>query len=112
MGPHGHAARLVDRLDRLGDGGGLAHAEGRLALDQISADQGADVADLLRLQAGGVGGRRQDRLREVGAPDRLLGGDPLLDLGFVELEAGLLQRGGHPQGALLAVAEELRPAAP
>ena len=92
---------------RLGHRRRLAHAEGRLALDQIAADEGPDVADLLRLQAGGVGRRREDRLGQVGAADRLVGGDPLLDLGFVELEAGLLQRGGHPQRALLAVGEEL-----
>ena len=43
-----------------------------------------------------------------GRPIGLPGGDPLLDLGFVELEPGLLQRRGHPQGALLAVGRGTR----
>ena len=49
--PDGDAAGVVDRLDGLGDGGRLAQAEGGLALDQVAADQRADVVDLLVLRA-------------------------------------------------------------
>ena len=58
-------------------------------------------------QPSGVGGRGEHGLGQVGAPDRLAGGDTSLDLRFVQLEAELLERRGHPQRALLAVGEEL-----
>ncbi len=45
--PDGDAAGVVDRLDGLGDGGRLAQAKGGLALDQVAADQRADVVDAL-----------------------------------------------------------------
>ncbi len=93
--------------DGLRDGGGLAQAEGGLALDQVAADQRADVVDLLVPQSRGVRGRGEHRFGQVRAPDRLAGGDALLELRAVELEAELLQRRGHPQRALLAVGEEL-----
>ncbi len=42
----------------------------------------------------------------MGAADRLAGGDARVELLFIELEAELLERGGHAQRALLAVGEE------
>ncbi len=107
MRPDADAAGGVDRLDRLGDGGGLAQAEGGAALDQVGADQRADVVDVLLAQPRGVGGRGQDGFGQVGAPDRLAGVDALGDRGVVELQALLAQSVGHAQGAALAVGEEV-----
>jgi len=107
MCPDRYASRVVDRLDGLGDRGSLAQAEGWLALDQVALDQRADVVDLLALQANGIGGRGEHGFGQVGAPDRLAGGDTSFDLRFVQLEAELLERAGHPQRALLAVGQEL-----
>ena len=55
----------------------------------------------------GVGGRAEHGFGEVRAPDRLAGCDALVELALVELEAELLERGGHAQRAVLAVGEEL-----
>ena len=49
--PDGDAAGVVDRLDGLRDGGRLAQAEGRSALDQVGADERADVVDALVVRA-------------------------------------------------------------
>ena len=56
------------------DGGRLAQAEGRPALDQVAADQRADVVDVLLLQPRGVGRAGEHRPGQVGAADRLAGG--------------------------------------
>ena len=69
--PHGDAAGVVDRPHGLGDGGRLAQAEGRAALDQIGPDQRADVVDALVPEAGGVGGAGEHRLGQVRSADRL-----------------------------------------
>jgi hypothetical protein len=105
--PDGDATGLVDGLDRLGHGGRLAQAEGGPALDEVSADERADVVDALVRQTAGVGGGGQDGFGEVRTADGLAGGDAGVELVFVQLEAELLQRGGHAQGAVLAVGEEL-----
>ena len=88
--PHGDAAGLVDGVDGLGDGGRLAQAEGGRALDQVAADERADVVDVLGAQPGGVGGGAEDGFGEMGTADRLAGGDARVELVFVELEAELL----------------------
>jgi hypothetical protein len=105
--PDGDAARLVDRGDRLGDRRRLAQAKRGLALDQVAADQRADVVDLLVAQTLCIGRRGEHGGRQVRAPDRLAFGDPLVDLRFVELETDLAQRVAHPQRALLPVGQEV-----
>ena len=77
-----------------------------LALDQVAADQRADVVDALLLQALGVGGRAQHGAGEVRAADRFALGDARVDLRFVEVEAHLAQAVAHAQRALLAVRQE------
>ncbi len=43
----------------------------------------------------------------MGAADRFAGGDPLVELRFVELEVDLAQGVAHAQRALLAIGEEV-----
>ena len=90
------------------DGRRLAQAEGRLALDQVAADQRADVVDAPR-----PAGARRWRARRA-RPRRGAGGRSVCRRRcarsisrFVELEAELAQRVAHAQRALLAVGEEL-----
>ena len=92
MRPDRHAAGGVDRVDRLRHRRGLAQAEGGAALDQVAADQRADVVDLLLAQTRGVGGRGEDGFGEVRAPDRLTGGDARGDRRVVELEGPASRR--------------------
>lgn len=106
MGPDGKAAGGVDRVNGLGDGGGLAQAEGGAALDEVGADGGADVVDPLVGQALGVGGVAKEGFGEMGPADRKALLPAGLDLAVVELEAELAQAVGHPQGAVLAIGEE------
>ena len=108
MRPDGQAAGFVYGRHRLLHGGDLAQAIGRAALDEICADEVADVLDALPPQPGGVGGGVEHGGGYVRAPDRLSGGAARGDLGFVELQAKLAQGGGHAQRASLAIGQEVR----
>jgi hypothetical protein len=78
------------------------------SLDQVAADQRADVVDLLVPQARSVGRGGEHRFGQVRAPDRLPRRDAGRDLLLVQLKARLTQAGGHAQRTALAIGEELR----
>ena len=73
MRPDREAAGVVDRLQGLGDGGRLAQAKGCSALDQVSANQRADVVDALLAQALVIGLMAEHGVCQMGPPDRLTG---------------------------------------
>src|SRR5207302_8392554 len=94
VSPDRDAAGVVDRLDGLGDGRRLTQAERGAPLDEVTANERADVVDVLGLQPRGIRGGSEDGLREMRAPDRFAGGKPIVELLFVELEAELAQARG------------------
>ena len=71
VGPHGHAAGVVDRLDRLGHGGLGAGAEGRPAVDQVGHKERRAFVEPLGAQPLRIGGVVDRRVGEMRAPDRL-----------------------------------------
>ncbi len=104
----GDAAGVVDRVDGLRDGGRLAQAERGLALDQVAADQRADVVDVLLAQALGVGGgaraRRPARWgRPIGLPAAMRASISASSSSKPTLAQGV----AHAQRALLAVGQEV-----
>ena len=102
--PDGHAAGGVDRLDRLRDGRRLAQAKRGPALDQVAADQRADVVDLLLAQAARRWRARRAPLRPGADARSAVPAATRAEIAaFVELEALLAQGVGHAQGAPLAV---------
>ena len=78
--PHGDAAGVVDRLDRLGDGGRLAQAEGGRALDQVgrgSASRRRRCSP--RAGATALAGRASTASARCGRPIGLPGRDARVD---------------------------------
>ena len=105
----GDAAGVVDRLDRLGDGRRLAQAEGRPALDQVPADQRADVVDAPRCcRRSALAGAREHGAGQVRAADRFAGGDARCRSRASSSSKPTSRRASrHAQRALLAVGEEV-----
>jgi hypothetical protein len=99
--PDGHAAGLVDDLDRLSHRRRGAPTERRRARYEIGLQQLRGVHDLLAREAHPVGGMVESSLSEVRPADRRA-------LRQVDLQAAVAQRLGHTNGAGRAVGAEGR----
>ena len=107
MRPHRDAAGGVDQLDRLRDRGARARDVGGHPGHQIAGKQLLQAADPLGGDPGGVVGVVEQRVGEMGAPERVAGGLAAAQLGVVEREALRAQQVGHRQHAPLAVAAQV-----